>query len=198
MTDDSLYLKICRFISNFFNPLVSLLIFFGYFSIRHYSFSAAVVHFLPVLLIIILPVIFWIIYNIKKGEYKDANVSERKKRTSLYIFIEVCIALYLIYRYLVEHETDVMIFFLLILLVAMHLSNYFLKSSMHVAFNVFAAALFFTENAWLGILWLFISAVVAFTRIVLKRHTLSEVLAGAGIAAVVSFVYLYLHIQLSH
>lgn len=69
---------------------------------------------------------------------------------------------------------------------------------MHTAFNVFVAALFFAINWKMGLLWLGIASLVGVTRIILKRHTVKEVFMGAGIAIVVSFIYLYCNIQFQH
>ncbi|HQD45325.1 MAG TPA: phosphatase PAP2 family protein, partial [Kaistella sp.] len=75
---------------------------------------------------------------------------------------------------------------------------YFIKSSMHTAFNVFVAALFFAKSPVLGIFWLGIAVLVGITRIILKRHTVKEVFMGAIIAGVVSFIYLYANIVMSN
>ncbi|WP_449398239.1 phosphatase PAP2 family protein [Chryseobacterium wanjuense] len=50
----------------------------------------------------------------------------------------------------------------------------------------------------MGVVWLGISFLVGITRIILKRHTPREVFMGAGIAFVVSFIYLYCNIQFQH
>ena len=69
---------------------------------------------------------------------------------------------------------------------------------MHTAFNVFVAALFFSENPLLGIIWAVIAALVGITRVILGRHTAKEVITGAALAALVSFIYLYTNIQFQH
>ena len=74
-------------------------------------------------------------------------------------------------------------------------SNFFIKSSMHTAFNVFVTALFFSLNPILGIIWFVLTSFVAISRIILKRHTPKEVIMGAFIGTVVSLAYLYFNIQ---
>ncbi|WP_407404733.1 phosphatase PAP2 family protein [Chryseobacterium sp.] len=81
------------------------------------------------------------------------------------------------------------------LLFALQWSNLYIKSSMHTAFNVLVAALFFANDIYYGIAWLGIALLVGITRIILKRHTVKEVFMGAGIAFLVSFLYLYCNIQ---
>ncbi|WP_294281332.1 phosphatase PAP2 family protein [uncultured Chryseobacterium sp.] len=188
--------KISKIISDFFNPLISLFIFFVLMSIWKYSLRDSVFHFLPILLIVILPVIIWILWNVKTGRYVNMDVSNRVQRKTLYIFIVVCVMVYMVYAYLASGSIDLVMLFILILLLALQISNFFIKSSMHTAFNVLAAALFVPMSWITGIIWLGIAALVGVTRVILKRHTVREVITGAGIAFVVSLIYLYCSMQL--
>jgi len=123
------------------------------------------------------------------------DVSNRNQRKSLYFFIAGVIAIYLLYDYFANGTIDLVMFFTTVLLVLMQISNYFIKSSMHTAFNVFVAALFFVQDLTMGMVWLCISILVGITRIILKRHTPKEVLSGFCIAALVSFMYIYVVIN---
>ncbi len=190
--------KISRIISDFFNPLISLLIFFIYMSVREYSLKDSLLYFMPLLLMIILPVVIWLVWNVKTGRYTNMDVSNRVQRKSLYIFIAACVVIYLVFNYFRNGYIDLVMLFILILVFTMQISNFFIKSSMHTAFNVFVAALFFSLDWKAGLIWLGIAALVGITRIILKRHTVKEVFMGAGIAFVVSFIYLYCNIQFQH
>ncbi|WP_395973373.1 phosphatase PAP2 family protein [Chryseobacterium cucumeris] len=194
----SLLHKISKVISDFFNPLVSLIIFFTYMSIREYSLKDSMLYFLPVLLMIIIPVVVWLVWNVKTGRYTNMDVSNRVQRKSLYIFIAVCVIVYLLFNYIRNGYIDLVMLFILVLLFALQISNFFIKSSMHTAFNVFVAALFFSLDWKMGLVWLGIAVLVGITRIILKRHTVKEVFMGAGIAFLVSFIYLYCNIQFQH
>ncbi|MET3036717.1 phosphatase PAP2 family protein [Chryseobacterium sp. NRRL B-14859] len=194
----SLLHNISKVISDFFNPLVSLLIFFISMSIKEYSPKDSLLYFLPILLMVIVPVIIWLIWNVKTGRYTNMDVSNRIQRKTLYIFIAVCVIAYLIFNYIRNGYLDLVMLFILILLFALQISNLFIKSSMHTAFNVFTAALFFTLDWKTGLFWLGIAVLVGITRVILKRHTVKEVFMGAGIAFLVSFIYLYCNIQFQH
>ncbi|WP_347219740.1 phosphatase PAP2 family protein [Chryseobacterium sp.] len=190
--------KISKVISDFFNPLVSLIIFFVYMSIREYTFKESLLYFLPLLLMIIAPVIIWLVWNVKTGRYTNMDVSNRVQRKTLYVFIAACVVIYLIFNYIKNGYIDLVMLFILILLFALQVSNFFIKSSMHTAFNIFVAALFFTLDWKMGLIWLGIASLVGLTRVILKRHTVKEVFMGAGIAFMVSFIYLYCNIQFQH
>ncbi|WP_312994505.1 phosphatase PAP2 family protein [Chryseobacterium flavum] len=194
----SLIHKISKVISDFFNPLVSLIIFFIYMSIREYSFNDSLLYFLPILLMIIIPVIIWLVWNVRTGRYTNMDVSNRQQRKTLYIFIAVCVITYLIFNYIRNGYIDFVMLFILILLFTLQISNLYIKSSMHTAFNIFVAALFFSLDWKTGLIWLGIAVLVGITRIILKRHTVKEVFMGAGIAFLVSFIYLYCNIQFQH
>lgn len=191
-------LTVSKIISNFFNPLTSLLIFFIYYSSKHLGFTEAAQKFFPIFILTILPITAWIFWNVKSGKYTNMDVSNRNQRKSLYIFIAASLAVYLLYDYFRNGQVDFVMLFLLLLLLVMQVSNYFIKSSMHTAFNIFVAALFFNESPLLGVIWIAISVLVGITRIILKRHTPKEVLMGAVLAILVSFVYLYTTIQIQH
>lgn len=194
----SLLYKVSKVISDFFNPLVSLIIFFVYMSVRQYTTKESFLYFLPILLMIIIPVIIWLIWNVKTGRYTNMDVSNRVQRKTLYIFIAACVVTYLIFNYIRNGYLDLVMLFILILLFVLQISNFFIKSSMHTSFNIFVAALFFTLDWKLGLVWLGIAILVGVTRIILKRHTVKEVFMGAGIAFMVSFIYLYCNIQFQH
>lgn len=188
--------KVSKVFSDFFNPLVSLILFFIYFSVRNLTSKESWSVFLPAFLIIIVPVVVWLIWNVKTGRYTNLDVSDRKQRKTLYIFIEVCIFLYLLYAHFVQNNVDLRILFVLILLLLMQLSNFFIKSSMHTAFNILVAAFFFAEDIYAGIVWLIIAILVGITRVIVGRHTPKEVLMGSFIAFLVSFSYIYCQLQI--
>jgi membrane-associated phospholipid phosphatase len=188
-------LKIARIISFLFSPINSLLVYLIIYSSKNYSLAESRSIFLPILFLLIIPIFSWIFWNVKKKRYTDSDVSDRKQRKSLYFFIAGSMISYLTFVYLRYERIDWVLLFLLILLMVMQISNYFIKSSMHTAFNIFVAALMFTLNPFLGIIWLLVTILVGRSRIILKRHTLPEVLSGAAIATVISFIYLYTIIQ---
>ncbi|WP_106915920.1 phosphatase PAP2 family protein [Chryseobacterium aurantiacum] len=194
----SLLHKTSRVISDFFNPLVSLIIFFVYMSTKEYTAKESFLYFLPILLMIIIPVVVWLVWNVKTGRYTNMDVSNRVQRKTLYIFIAACVIAYLVFNYIKNGYIDLVMLFILILLFSLQISNFFIKSSMHTSFNIFVAALFFTLDWKMGLIWLGIAILVGVTRVILKRHTVKEVFMGAGIAFMVSFIYLYCNIQFQH
>ena len=196
---NSFLIRFSKFISNLFNPLVSILVYYLYISYLRYSFAEAIEHFLPLVLILMLPIMAWIFWNVRKGNYNNMDVSDRRKRNSLYIVIVGLMLLYLIINKLfLQHSINVEILFLLLLLVLMQVSNFFIKSSMHTALNLYTAVLFFAVDPIIGMIWLLITVLVGISRVIVGRHSVKEVLMGGFLATIVSFIYLYTQIQLEY
>lgn len=186
-----------RILSAVFNPIFSLLIFFGVYALEKMNYQEALKNLLLMLFIVVIPIFIWIYWNVKTGRYTNMDVSNRKQRNSLYIFNFIVIAIYIALLYFTKQKFDftLIIIFLFILLVVMQISNFFIKSSMHTSANVFVSALFFMLNPLFGFVWLMITLMVGVSRIVLKRHTPKEVMMGGLIAFLVSIAYLYIHIN---
>ncbi|MEZ7507953.1 ABC transporter permease [Cloacibacterium sp. Arc13] len=186
-----------KVISNLLNPLFSLLIFFVCFAYVKMTWEESLINILLMIALVVIPIFSWISWNVKKGNYTNMDVSDRKQRNSLYLFNFIVIAIYTGVLYFTKQRTDLLfiIVFLFFLMLIMHISNFFIKSSMHTAFNVFVTALFFSLNPILGIIWFVLTSFVAISRIILKRHTPKEVIMGALIGTIVSLAYLYFSIQ---
>ncbi len=193
----SLLIKLSNILSNVLNPLFSMLIFFIFFAYEKMETAEAFNNLLWIVILVIIPIFGWIYWNVKTGRYTNMDVSDRKQRNSLYIFNVFIVSIYTAFLYFKQQNFDLIliIIFIMALMLIMHFSNFFIKSSMHTSFNVFVSALFFSLNIYLGFFWLFLTILVGISRVILKRHTVKEVIMGASIATFVSFIYLYLNIQ---
>ena len=190
-------IKFSNIISNVLNPLFSLLIFFAFYSYYNSNGDFNIINFLLPIVIVIIPIFGWIFWNVKKGNYTNMDVSNRKQRNSLYLFNFFIISIYIAALFYTKQNFHyiLIILFLLVLLVVMFISNFFIKSSMHTSFNIFVSALFFTLHPIYGFVWLLLTILVAISRVILKRHTVKEVIMGFIIATFISFVYLYFDIN---
>lgn len=196
-TASALLIKLSNILSNVLNPLFSLLIFFIYFAKEKMETTEAFKNLLWMVILVIIPIFGWIFWNVKTGRYTNMDVSDRKQRNSLYLFNVFIVSIYIAFLYFTQQNFDLIliIIFVMALMLIMHFSNFFIKSSMHTSFNVFVSALFFSLNIYFGLFWLFLTILVGISRVILKRHTVKEVIMGASIATVVSFIYLYFNIQ---
>ncbi len=184
--------KVSSFISNFFNPIFSLIFYFVLYSAYNSSLEEALARFAGLLLLAIVPVTGWIIWNVKRGSYTNMDVSDQRQRRSLFPIIAAALLLYLFVTYFQTQNVDTPVVWLLVLLLLLQASNYFVKSSMHTALNVYTSALMFEVKWYWGLIWLIVTFLVAISRLILQRHSVKEVLSGAGIATAISVLYLFL------
>ncbi|MBP9791557.1 MAG: phosphatase PAP2 family protein, partial [Bacteroidia bacterium] len=75
-----------------------------------------------------------------------------------------------------------------LLLLTAQLMNFYIKSSMHTAFNLFLVFLILPMSSVFAILYLGFTFLIAWSRLVLKRHTLKEVVSGAIIGLVFGLI----------
>ena len=177
-TASALLIKLSNILSNVLNPLFSLLIFFIYFAKEKMETTEAFKNLLWMVILVIIPIFGWIFWNVKTGRYTNMDVSDRKQRNSLYLFNVFIVSIYIAFLYFTQQNFDLIliIIFVMALMLIMHFSNFFIKSSMHTSFNVFVSALFFSLNIYFGLFWLFLTILVGISRVILKRHTVKEVI----------------------
>ena len=142
-------------------------------------------------LIFAVPILGYIYYNVKKGKFTNMDVSNRKQRNSLYYYIIALLLLFIVVNLITGKTIPAAFYYLTGLLCVMMLSNFWIKSSMHTALNFFVAALFYQLSPTLGFVWAGLTVIIAITRLILKRHTLSEVFSGAVIGIIFSIAFVY-------
>lgn len=172
-----------KYLSLLFYPFVSLSFF--------YLYAVPLSEALFFGLMVGLPTLFWLIYNVKKGHYTDADVSDRQRRKSLYWFlIGNFMAYQLAFMLVFKHHDDKTLAFLLALVV-LFLSNFYVKSSMHTVLNLVIAALFWVAHFQkMAIFWGLMALLVGISRVILKKHSKLEVFMGILIGGLVSILYI--------
>jgi len=78
------------------------------------------------------------------------------------------------------------------------LVNLRIKSSLHVSMTIYLAFLIMPLNYIAGIIVLLLSVLIGWSRIVLGRHTLKEVLWGGGIGLTIGLIMFYVEQNVYH
>lgn len=133
-----------------------------------------------------IPVLINLYIKFKKGKIESFDVSNRNERKKFYFFlIPLLIGVNLV-LYLANQSMELIFGFLFatILLVLMQVMNYFIKSSLHVAVNVYLGFLLFNHDQIAGIIWWLLVIIIAWSRLVLKKHTTKEVVCGFILGAI--------------
>ncbi|MEL6561325.1 MAG: hypothetical protein AAFQ94_24265 [Bacteroidota bacterium] len=136
----------------------------------------------------------WILYEKKIGHYSDFSVSNRKQRYSLYYFAIPAVFGVAVISYVLELPSFFITSFIAggVLLIASYLSNFVIKSSLHTSVNIYLSIVVFTLDLPLGLLVFFLTIVIAISRVILKKHTVPEVISGFLIGTICgSCLYFY-------
>lgn len=142
--------------------------------------------FLTLLIIggVFIPIVTWMFLKSKNGSYTNFDVSDQKQRRSLFrfaipIMVVVTTVLFITHQ---SRNTCLSLLFATILVVVSQVVNYFfIKSSLHVSLTLYLAFLSLAIAPILGYALMVLSILIGWSRVELKRHTISEVVVGAVI-----------------
>lgn len=143
---------------------------------------------------VVAPILIKSYRGVQKGEYTNYDISDRKQRQSWYVLPTLLLSVVTMALYLSGQSRIIWLatLFALVLFVASQVVNLFIKTSLHVGFNAFLGFLALPLSKGLGLAFLLFTIPLAWSRIVLKRHTLSEVIAGAVLGVLSGWGFLYL------
>lgn len=135
---------------------------------------------LLVLGLVTLPIVAHNLRKFKKGTYSNFDVSDQKQRKSFYPFAILLFLIFLSVLYFLDFpkpvKNNTFIFFVMLLVMA--LLNNKVKASLHASIAFFAGIGLFSISNMAGIFVLVLAAATTWSRLVLKRHTRSELLLG--------------------
>ena len=185
--------RIAKLISVAGHPLLTIPLFVVFVMFSFENIGKAI--FISFLIIgcIFIPLIVRLYLKSKNGSYTNFDVSDRKQRKSVFVFILpiLCIVTFVIYK--TGQSTNMFLSMLMatILVFILQLINHYVKSSLHVSLNIYLSFLVITINYKIGIILLILTGFIGWSRIVSGRHTLKEVLFGAAIGLTVSLIMIH-------
>jgi membrane-associated phospholipid phosphatase len=184
--------KLANVISTVGHPLLTIPVFLVIvlFSYQH-LYNATTISAL-IIIFFFIPISIKMYVGSKKGTYTNFDVSDRNERQSWYVvalFLLSILILILFYTNQAKAIIWTALFFFLLLLIS-KLLNYYIKSSLHVSLNVFLTFLIIPFNLYFGIIFLFFVLSISWSRIVLKRHTLKEVIYGGMVGSFIGLLSL--------
>ena len=179
--------NLARLISILGHPLLTLPLFAVIALFTYEKFHQALIHSSLILGGICLPLCLKMYWKTKNGSYTNFDVSDKKQRQSWYIYALLILLVVTIILFATEQPRTLRlaVLFALLLLALSKLANFFIKSSLHVSLNLFLAFLIMSMNLPIGLIFLSSIIFVAWARLVLKRHTMKEIIAGALIGFVI-------------
>lgn len=187
-------LKLAKVISTIGHPLLTVPMVV-IFLVTQYE-SAKNAWFISSLIIlgVIVPVIVKLLKNLKEGSITNFDVSDRNQRKSFYKFlIPILILVNLVLHFTNQsYPTRLSFGIASLLVVALQLINLKVKASIHVAINVYLLYLLVQHSSILAILFGCLIVGIAWSRLVLKRHLLIDLIWGAILGNLFGIIFTFL------
>jgi hypothetical protein len=130
----------------------------------------------------VLPVLALVVIGVRRSAYSDHDVSDRRQRSGFYRALFVVLPIGSALLWLAQPALRHGIVGGWALILASMAANRFVKSSLHVGFAAFCAASLALPPFGTAAC-AFVVALVAWSRLALRRHTLVEVLLGGTLGA---------------
>jgi len=179
--------KIAAVISTIGHPLITIPVFFEALLLKHGS--GKVVYELSMIIVaLFLIATLWVYIKFKNGSYSNFDVSIQKQRKSLYLFTVPLVLTTSYLLYITKQPQFIFQAFLIgsILMFLSFIINFYLKTSLHVSLNIYLATAVFLVDPLIGTGIFIFSIIVAWSRIILKKHTIQEVISGLLIGSISS------------
>jgi membrane-associated phospholipid phosphatase len=165
------------------HPLLTLAIFTILITFRMYDQSKASLISAIIIGLLVVPVTLRNYNKYKKKEYTNFDVSDRKQRESFYRFGIILLSGVTLLLFFIPGTKAFFIGTLcsLLMMIASGIVNLKVKASLHTGVTMFLSVIYFMLDSRVAYLLIAFTILIALSRLVLKRHTLSEVIFGAVI-----------------
>lgn len=178
--------KFAKYISLIGHPLLTIPIFVISVLFYYQNLTSAVFSSILLIFGIIVPLTINMYRGERKGVYTNFDISNQGERKSWYFVSVAFLAFTVMILFLTNQSRAVCLGFLLsaLLLLASQLLNYYIKTSLHVSFNIFLSFLILPINVYLAALFFLFVFIIAWSRVYLRRHSMVEVITGATIGII--------------
>jgi len=132
-----------------------------------------------------LAVLAFSLWQVRRGRWRHVDASLRGERRSLNLFLAIILLLGAVFAFVRTPEVGLSVGLLMsgvLILVVMSASSW-LKVSLHASFAAFAVALLWPLHYWYVVVASVAAAAVCWSRVILGRHSIEEVLVGSLLGA---------------
>jgi|GEM_PF-169916 len=179
--------KLARWISVIGHPFLLMPLLTGIIAYHVLPPQQALRAELVALGVVIIPAGIYTIVRVRKGTWTDLDVSHQTERNQFYaILLPLLIALAAItWIARVPRSIPLGVLAIIALVGSAYFINNWTKISLHTGFAVFVALTLFLIQPMLAIVAVVLAMLVAWSRVVLGRHTKREVILGGILGCVV-------------
>ncbi len=185
--------KLATLISITGHPLITIPICVSIILLTLPGINFSVLETVLTLGLLIIPTTLWIVVKYKRGSYTNLDVSDKKQRTSLYLFVLPLLITVILFLHYSNKSLPIRngFLFAFILFFVSFLINFRVKISLHVSLNTFLATSLFITYPQVSIIFLIFCIAIAWSRIVLKRHSYLEACLGffLGLSTGLAFLF---------
>ncbi|WP_298426548.1 phosphatase PAP2 family protein [uncultured Kordia sp.] len=143
----------------------------------------------------IIPTTIWVFIKTKNGSYTNFDVSNQRQRRTLFPFIIILLTLTTFVLYITNMPEYLCLGLLICtgLILISFFVNFKIKSSLHVSMTAYAALCisFISISLSIGLFLFTIS--IAWSRVVLKRHSVLEVCTGLLLGSIAGFIFINMY-----
>lgn len=178
--------KVASVVSAIGHPLIMTPLIIGLILIWFEGYNLGIRGVSIILCLTIFPTAIWMFVKSKYGVNTNFDVSNQRQRIRLFVFTLPLLLITTLILYITNKPEYLYIGFLIgtSLFTISFLANYFIKSSLHVSINSYMAISISLINIPFSLALLFLTLIVAWSRLVLKRHSIIEVCVGLFLGVV--------------
>lgn len=134
----------------------------------------------------------YLLYGMLKGYFSDIDISKREQRPRFYKLLFLLSLAYLFISLFLKgyrFPTSILAFGIALAIITFSIANKYIKASGHVGVAcafVIVVGFLYGQLAFLGTVW--IVPLLAWSRLKLKRHTMSEIIVGGLLGTLITLI----------
>lgn len=180
--------KIAWWISVVGHPFLLMPVLTGIIAYHVLPPQQAIVAIVVALGVVIVPAALYTIYRVRKGTWGDLDVSDQQQRGQFYNILLPLLLIITVVAVLADVPPAIPLGAggIIALVGLAHFINSRVKVSLHTGFGFFVAMTLFLIRSDIAFAALILACLIGWSRIVLGRHSIREVLLGGGLGFVVA------------
>jgi membrane-associated phospholipid phosphatase len=183
-------IRIARWVSVIGHPFLLMPILTGIIAYHVLPLRQALIAELIALGVVIVPAAIYTFIRVRRGTWGDLDVSNRRERNQFYGVLLPLLTIITVIAFIADVPPAIPLgsLAIIVLVSSALVLNSWIKVSLHTGFAVFVALTLSLIKPEIASVALVLAVLVAWSRVILGRHTKYEVLIGAALGCTVGVV----------